>query len=159
MSAMAVTNAILDLSKEIIAEHKIRGNRSPIVGAPPHYEKETTSSLWDRHEDMLLKNIKYIKFSGGSYGTIPAELKQYLDQPNVSRSSNAQKFWVDSRYFTPVLSEIPVKYLISSATSVASERVASTMNLLVPNSRSSLTEEHIKQRVFLKSLTEKYWFK
>ncbi|GBP41627.1 Zinc finger BED domain-containing protein 1 [Eumeta japonica] len=52
MSAMAAANAITDLSKEIIAEHKIRGNRSPTVGVSPRVEKETTSSLWDRHEDM-----------------------------------------------------------------------------------------------------------
>ena len=76
---------------------------------------------------------------GRGFGTMPAKLKQYLDQPNISRSSNALKFWIDSRHFTPVLSEIAVKYLISSATSVASERIASTINLLVPNNRSSQT--------------------
>lgn len=159
MSAMAAANAITDLSKEIIAEHKIRGNRSPTVGVSPRVEKETTSSLWDRHEDMLLKNMSNAnEVFGKSFSAMPAELKQYLDQPNISRSSNALKFWIDSRHFTPVLSEIAAKYLISSATSVASERIASTINLLVPNNRSSQTAEHIKQRVFLKTLTEKYWY-
>ncbi|KAJ8706937.1 hypothetical protein PYW08_011071 [Mythimna loreyi] len=159
MSALAAANAISDLSKEIVTEHKIRGNRSPTVGASPRGEKESTSSLWDRHEDLLLKNMSNAnEVFGRSFGTMPAELKQYLDQPNISRSSNALKFWIDSRHFTPVLSEIAVKYLISSATSVASERIASTINLLVPNNRSSQTAEHIKQRVFLKTLTEKYWY-
>ncbi|CAG9792960.1 unnamed protein product [Diatraea saccharalis] len=115
MSALAAANAISDLSKEIVAEQKIIGNRSQIG------KKETSSSLWDRHEDMLLKNMSnaYEVFGRG-FGTMPAESEQYLDQPNISRSSSALKFWIDSRYFTPVLSEIAVKYLISSATSVAS---------------------------------------
>ncbi|CAH0726847.1 unnamed protein product, partial [Brenthis ino] len=148
-----------DLSKEIIEVHKIRGNRSPTVGASPRGEKETTSSSWDRHEDMLLKNMANAnEVSGRSFGTIPVELKQYLDQPNISRLSNALKFWTDSRHFTPVLSEIAVKYLISSVTSVASELVAPKINLLVSNNRSSQTAEHIKQRVFSKTLTEKYWY-
>lgn len=47
------------------------------------------------------------------------------------------------------------KYLISSATSVASGRVACTINLLVPNNRSSHTADFIKRRVFLKTLSEK----
>ena len=95
---------------------------------------------------------------GRDFGIMPAELKQYLDQANISRLSNALKFWIDSRHFTPVLLEIAVKYWVSSATFVASERIASTINLLVPTNCSSQTAEHIKQRVFLKTLTEKYWY-
>lgn len=57
-----------------------------------------------------------------------------------------------------MLSEIALKYLISSATSVGFERVTSTINLLVPNNCNSQKAEHIKQRVFLKTLTEKYWY-
>ncbi|CAH0714398.1 unnamed protein product, partial [Brenthis ino] len=87
-----------DLSKEIIAEHKIRGNRSPTVGASPRGEKETTSSLWDRHENMLLKNMANAnEGSGKSFGTIPAELKQYLDQPKISSVTNQEQqlTWFD----------------------------------------------------------------
>lgn len=74
MSALAAANATSDLSKGIIAEHKIRGNRSPKVGAFPRGEKETTSSLWDRHENMLLKNMANAnEVSGRSFGTMPAE--------------------------------------------------------------------------------------
>lgn len=156
-SVLAAANAILDLSKDITVEHKTRGNISSTVGASPCRAEETTSSLWDRHEHMLLKNM-FNEVSGTSFGTMPVELKQYLDQPNISRSSNALKFWIDSRHFIPVLSEIVLKYFIFSATSVASERITSTINLLVPNNRSSQTAEHIKQRIFLKTLPEKYWY-
>lgn len=68
---MAAANAISDLSKEITAEHEIV---HLTVGAPPR--GETTSSLWDRHEDILLKNISNAnEVFGISFGTMPAELK------------------------------------------------------------------------------------
>lgn len=73
----------------------------------------------------------------------------------MSLHYNALKLWIDSIYFTPVLSEIGVKCLISTVISVASERIDTTINLLVPNDCSQ-TAEHIKQRIFSKTLTEKY---
>ncbi|CAH0406254.1 unnamed protein product [Chilo suppressalis] len=98
MSAMAAANAITDLSKEIIAEHKIRGNRSPTVGVSPRVEKETTSSLWDRHENMLLKNMSNAnEVFGKSFSAMPAELKQYLDQPNISSTTFSAKFKVENK--------------------------------------------------------------
>ncbi|KAH0567835.1 hypothetical protein KQX54_014744 [Cotesia glomerata] len=44
------------------------------------------------------------------------------------------------------------------ASSVASGRLASAVNLAVPDNRSSLTEEHIKERVLLMSIPDDYWF-
>ncbi|CAH0717147.1 unnamed protein product, partial [Brenthis ino] len=80
----------VSVQNDLLNEHKIRGNRSPTVGASTRGEKETTSSLWDRHEDMLLKNMANAnEVSGRSFGTIPAELKQYLDQSNISRTYTA----------------------------------------------------------------------
>ncbi|KAK0170493.1 hypothetical protein PV327_011373, partial [Microctonus hyperodae] len=119
-------------------------------------EKYVTASLVIPLTNLLKQEIEQTKTSTAIGVSVQNDLLK--DQPNISRSSNALKFWIDSRHFTPVLSEIAVKYLISSATSVASERIASTINLLVPNNRSSQTAEHIKQRVFLKTLTEKYWY-
>lgn len=158
ISSKAVVNVISELSKNISMEHKRRGNISPEVRTSPNTGESSNSSasLWARHEKMLTENISNQDVP--SFGTMPAELKQYLDQPNISRTSNPLKFWIDSRHFIPVLSEIGQKYLISAASSVASERVASTINIVVPNNRSRLTGEHIKERVFLKTIPEKYWY-
>ncbi|OWR50148.1 zinc finger BED domain-containing protein 4 [Danaus plexippus plexippus] len=84
-----------------------------------------------------------------SSGCVPNELKQYLDQPLLDRKSDPIKFWIKCRHFTPVLSDIALKYMICQASSVSSERVASVVNLAVPNERSRLTGDHIKQRVLL----------
>lgn len=66
--------------------------------------------------------------------TFGTELKQYLDQPNIAR--------------------IGQKYLISPASSVASEKIASAINKEVPNNRSRLRGDHIQQRVFQKQFQE-----
>ncbi|GBP89399.1 hypothetical protein EVAR_65045_1 [Eumeta japonica] len=67
---MAAANAITDLSKEIIAEHKIRGNRSPTVGASPRGDKETTSSFWDRYE-VLVSRVGAPRRRAGLRGLSP----------------------------------------------------------------------------------------
>ncbi|GBP82478.1 hypothetical protein EVAR_55866_1 [Eumeta japonica] len=80
------------------------------------------------------------------------DLKQYLDQPLLERKSDPIKFWVNCRHFTLILSEIVLEYLICQASSVSSERVALVVNLTVPDNRSRLTGEHIKERVLLTSI-------
>ncbi|KAF6209817.1 hypothetical protein GE061_015568 [Apolygus lucorum] len=52
----------------------------------------------------------------------------------------------DVKHFTPALSAVALKYLITQASSVPSERAASTVNMVVPDNRSRLTAEHIRQK-------------
>lgn len=108
--------------------------------------------------DCVCWSVGMVLESVPSSGCVPNELKQYLDQPLLERKSDPIKFWVNCRHFTPVLSDIALKYLICQASSVSSERVASMVNLAMPNDRSRLTGEHIKQRVLLMSISDKYWF-
>lgn len=157
---VVVSNAISKISTEIQAEHRRRGQRSPDKNPDQldqaASEQASGSSIWFRHEKLLNLNIATSEVP--SSGCVPNELKQYLDQPLLERKSDPIKFWVNCRHFTPVLSDIALKYLICQASSVSSERVASMVNLAVPNDRSRLTGEHIKQRVLLMSISDKYWF-
>lgn len=57
----------------------------------------------------------------------------------------------------PNLFKIALKYLTTLASSVASERAASTLKLCVPNARSRLTYDNSKKRVVLKTPPDKYW--
>lgn len=156
-SPLAVSTAITELSKEIRSEHRRRGQLSPEPRpTTTTLNSENSSlSLWSGHEKITAA----LASSNSTTSGMPSELKQYLDQPIIPRKENPEKFWFDCRHFTtPVLSEIALKYLIASASSVSSERVASAVNLTVPNNRSRLTAEHINQRVFLLSVSDKYWF-
>ena len=164
-SALAVSKAITELSDEIRAEHRRRGQYSPDLSTNTTFFETQNSltseseSLWSRHEKLLAAAISNNAANLASQSNrMPDELKQFLDAPNLSRKENPIKFWIDSRHFIPVLSNLALKYLTPTASSVPSERVASAVNLAVPNNRSRLTAEHVKSRVFLLSLPDKYWF-
>ncbi|CAF4865172.1 unnamed protein product [Pieris macdunnoughi] len=161
-SALAVSTAITALSKEIRLEHRRRGQLSPELRPTtttiiPNSEN-SSPSLWSGHEKIMIDIAAATSSLLSTSDGMPSELKQYLDQPIIPRKENPTKFWFDCRHFTPVLSDIALKYLISPASSVSSERVASAVNLAVPNNRSRLTAEHVNQRVFLMSVSDKYWF-
>lgn len=79
-------------SKDINMEHKQRGNISSKVGRSPSTPEKSSNlspSLWDRHEKMIMQTMSNQDVP--SFGTMP-ELKQYLDQSNISRTSNPLKF-------------------------------------------------------------------
>ncbi|XP_044586625.1 zinc finger BED domain-containing protein 6-like [Cotesia glomerata] len=155
-SPRAVSNSISKISNDIRSEHRRRGQRSPDP-RPVQGEVETSaSSIWCRHEKLI--NLSSNRVEIPSSGCVPNELKQYLDQPILERKSDPIEFWVNCRHFTPVLAEIALKYLICQGSSVSSERLASAVNLTVPNNRSRLTGEHIKERVLLMSISDEYWF-
>lgn len=157
-SPIAVSNAISQLSNDILLEHRRKGQRSPVyLKTVPAASENAELSIWSRHE-QLLSISSSTSPEVPSSGSVPNELKQYLDQPLLERKADPVKFWVNCQHFTPVLSYIALKYLICQASSVSSERVASTVNLAVPDNRSRLTGEHIKQRVFLTSISDDYWF-
>lgn len=156
-SPLAVSSAISIISKEIREEHKRRGKISPECSSTVLEREASDGSIWSRHDQILSETQSAVTLEIPSSGSVPNELKQYLDQPLLERKSDPVKFWVDSRHFTPVLSEIAQKYMIPQASSVSSERVASTIGLVVPDNRSRLTGEHIKERVMLMSISDKYW--
>ncbi|KAF9797303.1 hypothetical protein SFRURICE_006285, partial [Spodoptera frugiperda] len=109
-SALAVSTAIIALSKEIRLEQRHRGQLSPELRPTtttiiPNSEN-SSPSLWSGHEkimiDIAAATSSLLSTSDGK----PSELKQYLDQPIIHRKKNPTKFWFDCRNFTPVLSDI-----------------------------------------------------
>lgn len=156
-SPLAVSNAIQEISIDIRMEYRRRGQLSP-----ENLNTEANSkvpnkidSIWTRHERMVAQALASQEIP--SAGTVPNELKQYLDQKNIDRSFNPVQYWFNCKNFTPALADTALKYLLPQGSSVSSERVASTVNLVVPNNRSRLTGEHVDQRVFLCTIPSKYW--
>ena len=86
------------------------------------------------------------------------ELDKFFSQPALDEKADPVQYWIDCRRSFPALSKLALKYLTPVATSVSSERVASAINLTVPNGRSRLTAEHIDMRVFMLTLSNKYCF-
>ncbi|KAH0540227.1 hypothetical protein KQX54_014785 [Cotesia glomerata] len=97
----------------------------------------TYSQSLIQQEVFLVVTLSSNRAEIPSSGSIPNELKQYLDQPLIDRKSDPIEFW---------------------ASSVASGRPASAVNLAIPDNRSRLTGDHIKERVLLMSIPDDYWF-
>ncbi|KAF9405301.1 hypothetical protein HW555_013910, partial [Spodoptera exigua] len=144
--ALAVSAAINALSKGIRLEHRRREQLSlelrPTTTTIIPNSENSSPSLWSGHEKNMIDIDAATSSLLSTSDGMPSELKQYLDQPIIPRKENPTKFWFVCRHFTPVLSDIALKYLISPASSVSSERLASAVNLAVPNNRNRITAEH-----------------
>ncbi|KAH0549700.1 hypothetical protein KQX54_012759 [Cotesia glomerata] len=154
MVATSQLKVIRDLTT--LQEHRRRGQRSPNPRPAQASPEANPSSIWCRHEKLITLSSNRAEIP--SSGSIPNELKQYSDQPSIDRKSDPIEFWMNCRHVTPVLSEIALKYLICQASSVGSGRLASADNLAVPDNRSRLTGDHIKERVLIMSIPDNNWF-
>lgn len=78
---------------------------------------------------------------------MPDELRLYFKSALLS--DNPIKYWHKYKAASPALTEVALKYLTIMGSSVASERVVSTINNVVTDKKSRLTSRHIKEAVFL----------
>ncbi|XP_045541030.1 uncharacterized protein LOC123722636 [Papilio machaon] len=91
-SALAVSKAITELSDEIRAEHRRRGQLSSNLNTdtmPETQNSSTSELLWSRHEKLLAaaasNNAANLVYRSNR---MPDELKQFLDAPNLCRKEN-----------------------------------------------------------------------
>ncbi|XP_060665473.1 uncharacterized protein LOC132797737 isoform X3 [Drosophila nasuta] len=85
------------------------------------------------------------------------ELKLYFSLPQASWECNPLEVWKSHRATMPGLYKMAMRHLITPGSSVPSERLASAIKCVVCDARSRMTDIHIKQRVFLKSLNSDNW--
>jgi len=69
-------------------------------------------------------------------------------------SVNPIKYWQSCKTFSPVLTEIALKYCTMMGSSVASERIVSAINNVVTDKRSRLTSCHIDEAIFFACYTK-----
>lgn len=68
----------------------------------------------------------------------------------MAKKPNVMKFWQKNQPDLPLLSKMAFKYLVSSATSVASESAFSTASYLLRKQRSRLSPNNLCYTMFLK---------
>lgn len=79
---MAVSHAITKISNDIQSEHRRRGQCLPdlrTIQIARAQENSGTSLIWSVHENLSLWSTTVLKVP--SSGSVPNELKRYLDQP------------------------------------------------------------------------------
>ena len=78
---------------------------------------------------------------------VKSQIKK-TDQHLMSRNSDPFQFWKNSSTLLPALSSAALKHLVAVESSVSPERLVSTMNDIICDNRSCLTDQHSKERTF-----------
>lgn len=83
----------------------------------------------------------------------------YIESLLPAGTLDPMEFWHARKPQYPFLSKIALKYLMLPASSAASERIVSSLNLVLDKKRNRLTERNIDNLVFLHGLDITIWNK
>lgn len=112
------------------------------------------NSVWSFHDKLIVSENSMIS---PDCHDLTLELKQYLNQPVISRFENAIEYWDKLKVAYPTLHSCALKYLSIVGTSVPSERLFSKAGAIKAERRSRLTGDRLNALVFLSSLDKEYW--
>ena len=102
-----------------------------------------SSSLWDDHDNMNTAAVS----NDDDQQQSTLQLRSYLSQPRVPRSTNIYQYWNCSQF--PLVEVAARKYLSAPPTSVASEQLFSSAGQLYADRRSNLKGENAEKLLFL----------
>ncbi|TGZ38549.1 Uncharacterized protein DBV15_12606 [Temnothorax longispinosus] len=151
-STLTASNAIANINEEM----KSTSSHSAISVAPNPKPSESFThsiSVWDFHDNLVANDMQ----SNSDSSELHLELRQYLNQPVISRQENPIKYWQSVKNAFPKLYVLAVKYLNVIATSVSSERLFSKAGALKTERRNRLSGKRLNMLLFLGSLSEKDW--
>ncbi|XP_011859600.1 PREDICTED: zinc finger BED domain-containing protein 1-like [Vollenhovia emeryi] len=98
-------------------------------------------SVWSFHDKLIFEN----KRVSSECDDLALELRQYLNQPVVSRTENPIEYWNKLGVAYPTLHSCALKYLSIVATSVPSERLFSKADAIKAERRSRLTGDRLNK--------------
>nr|CAD7258954.1 unnamed protein product [Timema shepardi] len=151
VSIVEVIGPLADATKEIINTLAIEVKKlSDISSLEPNVRDEqpscssSSSGLWSSFDSI--SNTTQPAVDNNS------EVKDYLNEPRVPRSTNPYIWWREEgsqKY--PNVSKVALKYLGIPATSVCSERVFSSSENIVTARQELLTPIHVEELTFLQN--------
>lgn len=150
---LLAANAVIKINA--IIKTTLHQNESPPTRA---MEDENNSqiandSVWSFHDKLVSEN----QTVPSDCHDLTLELRQYINQPVISRSENPIEYWDKLKVAYPTLHSCALKYLSIVATSVPSERLFSKADAIKAERRSRLTGDRLNMLVFLSSLNKEYW--
>ncbi|XP_060665471.1 zinc finger BED domain-containing protein 4-like isoform X1 [Drosophila nasuta] len=144
LAPLAVKDAIAEITHEI-NKFTLKGRISDV----PKPE-DVFDDFMSAHNNSITKELSGVSEQN-------KELKLYFSLPQASWECNPLEVWKSHRATMPGLYKMAMRHLITPGSSVPSERLASAIKCVVCDARSRMTDIHIKQRVFLKSLNSDNW--
>lgn len=150
-ASQAITFIASEMKKDIQIEKEV--HKETIASSDI---KISSDSLWSFHDEHVKTQQNY--HTEDFSGSLPIELRQYLNRPILSRGTNIFDAWETMKTEYPMLYKQAMYYLPLIATSVPSERLFSEAQLVLSDLRSRLTPTHFSQLLFLASISAKLWF-
>lgn len=155
--ALALSRALNRISYEM--KQLIRTEANAAAAFVVQIETDHTEAqknpkdLWDVHKTRMVRSIAALadEIPEG----YPVELRQYLNKPITSITTNPLEAWESMNGEFPHLYQIARQPII--ATSVLAERLFSEAGLIATDKRNRLTPEHLSQLIFLASVSENVW--
>ncbi|XP_070132409.1 E3 SUMO-protein ligase ZBED1 [Drosophila bipectinata] len=147
---------VLEASKDILEEMQLNSEgKRRSLNVKPLEELDTTQV--NRQESFFEAHNRTIQQNQISDSPYEKEFHLYISLPNTNWEADPLQFWTSQQQTMPHLSKLALRYLIIPGSSASSERMASAIKCVVCYSRSRMTDRHVTQRVFLKSLAKHYW--
>ncbi|XP_043285750.1 E3 SUMO-protein ligase ZBED1-like [Venturia canescens] len=150
-SALAAAGAIRKINNEL----KSDDNSSGLKVTPVSDSKSSTDvDIWQVHDNLI---TKHLELSGNDSSELNLELRQYLNQPTISRHGNPLEYWSGVKKAFPKLYPLAIKYLNIITTSVPSERLFSKARAIKTERRNRLGGKRLNMLLFLNSMGDKDW--
>ncbi|XP_062125595.1 uncharacterized protein LOC133838488 isoform X2 [Drosophila sulfurigaster albostrigata] len=144
LAPLAVKDAIAEITLEI-NKFTLKGRISDVTKP-----EDVFDDFMSAHNHSITKELSGVSEQN-------KELKLYFSLPQAAWECNPLEVWKSHRATMPGLYKMAMRHLITPGSSVPSERLASAIKCVVCDARSRMTDIHIKQRVFLKSINSANW--
>lgn len=147
-NALSVADTIKVLAREMSAGQSETSSSTLRNNLSSRQERE--DCFWEDHDKRAVQHAPQCD----NQDNMLTELRNYLNQSVLPRTTNPLKYWEEAQYSFPNVHRIALKYLSIPATSVSSERLFSKAALIDTDRKSRLNPERLNKLVFLSSLKE-----
>lgn len=136
-------------SAEPVIRLDVADNESSVLPSAAQIPRCSDGSAVSKLQKMLEKMNGVQSSSEVPVESLSTEMMQFRSQPPLGLEADPLSWWAGRQGLFPQLAAVAKKYLCVPATSVASERVFSASSMVLTKFRSSLTDEHVDELVFL----------
>lgn len=154
-SPLAVSTTISYINQQLKTITSNNNNELSITEGQLNTQTESKPefNVWVFHDTLIESSTLSFDEPGG----LNLELRQYLNQSPVLRSTDPFKHWQTLKPAYPMLFVVATKYLSVVATSVPSERIFLKAGIIKTDLRSRLSGKRLNTLLFLGSLNEEIW--
>lgn len=145
-TTMKHVNNMIGINSEKCTDQIVQPNASVV-------DSDDQASFWNVHDTLVASK----RTASDDRNEHDIELKQFLTQPVIPRTSDPIEYWKVTKHAYPKLYPIAIQHLSVVGTSVPAERLFSKAGLIKSDLRNRITGKRLSAPLFLSSVEEKDW--